>query len=404
MDNKKIARILRETADLLQIDGAIIGRYRSYEKAADLIESLPQPVEQMVETPEKLLELPGIGQGMMEHLTEIVKTGDYSLRQKLLKKYPATLLDVLMLQSLGPKKAALLWKQFKAGSVDDVERLAKEGKLRDLAGFGEKSEQNILRAVEAFKKLTGRFLISTAELAARGLRAHIMKMGKINKLPWYARLGIFGAVAVLVYAAFWYFVTSGTRKDTKNLQDQIATLKKANAEMQIVSQRLNEFRTTYKNKQEELEKKLTEINNRIDAIQKLRASQQGPSAVLAEIKARFDSVPGLYLKSVEQKDAELTIKGESPNEGSVTRFGQSMEFSSGLFSNLNIETTRQVAQFLKTPTGVQAQPVAANGILAELPEVVAFTIKCDYGPAKPPEPATPTQQASTTASHVAARN
>ena len=80
-----------------------------------------------------------------------------------------------------------------------------------------------------------------------------MKMGKINNLSWYARLGIFGAVAILFYAAFWYFVTSGTRKDTKNLQDQIATLKKANAEMQIVSQRLNEFRTTYKNKQEELE-------------------------------------------------------------------------------------------------------------------------------------------------------
>jgi len=167
---------------------------------------------------------------------------------------------------------------------------------------------------------------------------------------------------------------------------------------------LNDQMNAVKKEKEELEKRLTEINNRIDAIQKLRASQQGPSGVLAEIKARFDSVPGLYLKSVEQKDAELTIKGESPNEGSVTRFGQSMEFSSGLFTNLNIETTRQVAQFLKTPTGIQAQPVAANGVLAALPEVVAFTIKCDYGPAKPPEPATPTQQASTTANHVAARN
>jgi DNA polymerase (family 10) len=176
MDNKKIARILRETADLLQIDGAIIGRYRSYEKAADLIESLPQPVSQLVETPEKLLELPGIGQGMVDHLTEIVRTGDYSLRLKLLKKYPPTLLDVLALQSMGPKKAALLWKQFKAGTVDDLEKLAKEGKLRDLAGFGEKSEQNILRAIEAFRKLTGRFLISTAESAAEAITAHILKM------------------------------------------------------------------------------------------------------------------------------------------------------------------------------------------------------------------------------------
>jgi DNA polymerase (family X) len=177
MDNKKIARILRETADLLQVDGAIIGRYRSYEKAADLIEGLPQPVEQLVETPEKLLELPGIGKGLVEHLKEIVKTGDYSLRQKLLKKYPPGILEVLSLQSLGPKKAALLWKQFKAGSVADIEKLAKDGKLRELAGFGEKSEQNILRAVEAFKKLTGRFLISTAEAAAQGIAAHIAKKG-----------------------------------------------------------------------------------------------------------------------------------------------------------------------------------------------------------------------------------
>lgn len=178
MDNKQIARILRETAQLLEIDGAIIGRYRSYEKAAELIEALPQPVEQLVEKPEKLLELPGIGQGMVEHLTEIVKTGDYSLRKKLLKKYPETILDVLNLQSLGPKKVALLWKTFKAGTVQDVEKIAKEGKLRDLAGFGEKSEQNILKAVEVFRKSTGRFLISRAEEAAEAIAAHIKKAGK----------------------------------------------------------------------------------------------------------------------------------------------------------------------------------------------------------------------------------
>src|SRR5881409_3875762 len=175
MDNKQIARILRETAQLLEIDGAIIGRYRSYEKAAELIDSLPESVEQLVKEPEKLEELPGIGERMVEHLQEIVKTGDYSLRQKLLKKYPATILDVLQLQSLGPKKAALLWKKFKAGTVDDVGRIATEGKLRDVPGFGEKSEQNILKAVEAFKRSTGRFLLSRTEAAAEALRAHIQK-------------------------------------------------------------------------------------------------------------------------------------------------------------------------------------------------------------------------------------
>ena len=178
MDNRQIARILRETAQLLEIDGAIIGRYRSYEKAAELIDSLPQPVAQLIATPEKLLELPGIGQGMVEHLTEIVKTGDYSLRKKLLKKYPETILDLLTLQSLGPKKVLLLWKTFKAATVADVEKLAREGKLRDLAGFGEKSEQNILKAVQVFRKSTGRFLLSTAEEAALAIAAHIKKAGK----------------------------------------------------------------------------------------------------------------------------------------------------------------------------------------------------------------------------------
>jgi len=179
MDNKQIAKILRETASLLQIDGAIIGRYRSYEKAAELIDSLPESVEQLVQTPEKLEELPGIGERMVEHLTEIVKTGDYTLRKKLLKKYPESILHLLDLQSLGPKKVAFLWSEFKAGSVEDVEKLAKAGKLRDLPGFGEKSEQNILKAVEVFKKSSGRFLISRGEEAAEKIGAYIEKYGKL---------------------------------------------------------------------------------------------------------------------------------------------------------------------------------------------------------------------------------
>src|SRR2546428_9223550 len=156
MDNKQIARILRETAQLLEIDGAIIGRYRSYEKAAELIDGLPESIEQLVKEPEKLKELPGIGDRMVEHLEEIVKTGDYSLRKKLLKKYPATILDLLQLQSLGPQKVELLRSNFKPGTVAAVEKLAREEKLRDLAGFGGKSEQNIFRAVEVFSNSPGR--------------------------------------------------------------------------------------------------------------------------------------------------------------------------------------------------------------------------------------------------------
>jgi len=178
MDNKQIARILRETAELLQIDGAIIGRYRSYEKAADLIGGMHESIEQMAREEGKLEELPGIGDRMAEHIQEILKTGDYGLRQKLLKKFPATLLDILTLQGLGPKKVAFLWSNFQAGTVADVERLAKEGKLRDLAGFGEKTEQNILKAVETFKRATGRFRLDQAEASAEELIGYIKTYGK----------------------------------------------------------------------------------------------------------------------------------------------------------------------------------------------------------------------------------
>ena len=126
-----------------------------------------------------------------------------------------------------------------------------------------------------------------------------------------------------------------------------------------------------------------------DAIQKLRNAQQGPGAVLTEIKNRFDSIPGLYLKSVEQKDSELVIKGESPNEAAVTRFGQSMEFSSGLFSNLNIETQREVAKVSNKTT---ANNPAANTPDDENTEVVSFTIKCTYSPNGQHNPAPPANQ------------
>ena len=163
MENREVARVLRETAQLLEIDGAIIGRYRSYEKAAELIASLAESIEVMARDPEKLEELPGIGERMAEHIREILSTGDYALRKKLLKKYPLTMLELLTLQSLGPKKALILWREFKCCTVEQLEQLAREGKLRDLAGFGEKTEQNILKAIEVYKKISGRFLVPIAE-------------------------------------------------------------------------------------------------------------------------------------------------------------------------------------------------------------------------------------------------
>lgn len=181
-------------------------------------------------------------------------------------------------------------------------------------------------------------------------------------------------VAGLLTLAMGYDYYS-SRKDHDAAQQALATQQAINTQMVAVNK-----------EKDELEKKTKDIQVRIDAIQKLRASQQGPGNVLRSVKERIDSIPGLYLESVEQKGSELTIKGISPSESSVTRFGQSMEFSSGLFSNLSIETKREEVKISSTEA---AQPTTdANGqpLKPEVPEVINFTIKCSYTPSAPQSP------------------
>src|SRR2546430_10179480 len=117
-----------------------------------------------------------------------------------------------------------------------------------------------------------------------------MKIGNMNSLPWYLRFGIFAVIALVIYGGFWYFVTSGTRKQTKDLQAQIESFKKANAEAQIASQRLSEFRAAYKNKQEEL----AELNA-------LLPEQRELTKVLEGIQDRAH-ITGLSLRKFAPKD------------------------------------------------------------------------------------------------------
>ena len=125
--------------------------------------------------------------------------------------------------------------------------------------------------------------------------------------------------------------------------------------------------------QKELELKIKNVDLRIDAIKKLRSEQGGPSAVLEAVRERLKTRTDIYLDSIEQKGDQLTIKGSSPNEGSVTQFGRSLEFSSGLFTNLSIETQRKE---------IQGQKVSADDAEAPKVEVIEFTIRCAYTPDK----------------------
>ena len=126
-----------------------------------------------------------------------------------------------------------------------------------------------------------------------------------------------------------------------------------------------------KDEKDQLEKKKQAVESRIEAIQRLRDGQKGPVAVLEEIRDRVASMPGLYLKSVEQKGTSLIIDGSSSEEETVTRFGRSLEFSSGLFTNLTIETQKT----LPTETAVSTGATATPG-----PAFTNFTIRCTYNP------------------------
>lgn len=158
--------------------------------------------------------------------------------------------------------------------------------------------------------------------------------------------------------------------------DVVSTqMAKAEAEKELANQQeiAKQLEAVMK-EQKELEAKIANIDVRIGAIKKLRGSQAGPSAVLEALRERISMTPGIYLESVEQKGEQLTIRGNSPDESAVTRFGGSLEFSGGLFSNLGIETQR------KDMPG--ATPVNATDPNAQVPQIVNFIIRCAYTPSK----------------------
>jgi len=182
MENKAIASLLYETADLLEIDGQDVFRIRSYRRAAEAIDALPQQVRDLIQEPKRLLEVPGIGKGMLMNLQELFASGKIGVHEEMLAKYKPTMLDLLKIQGLGPKTIALIWSAYQVADVDGVENLAREGKIRILPRMGEKHEQKLLKAIESYRKLTGRFLISVAAETAEALTEHLKAIKGIEKV------------------------------------------------------------------------------------------------------------------------------------------------------------------------------------------------------------------------------
>lgn len=182
MENKGIADIFTEIADILDIQGENPFRVRSYRNAARTIADLSRSVPAMIAAQEKLEEIPGIGKSLQEKIEEIVSTGKCSFLEELRAKVPAGLTELLKLEGLGPKKVKLLYEELGVDSVDRLEKAAQAGKLRDLAGMGQRTEEKILKSVEKYRAGMGRFKLSVGYTYAQALLEYLKDIPVVQRL------------------------------------------------------------------------------------------------------------------------------------------------------------------------------------------------------------------------------
>jgi DNA polymerase (family 10) len=187
MDNKTMARLLAETADLLEIDGADSFRIRSYRRAAEAAEQTTVDLTEAASDTARLMQIDGIGKGMAAHLQAIAATGTLPLREELLARYGAGVLELLKLPGMGPKTVALLWEAGVIGSanIDSVGQLAEAieaGRLRGLPRMGAKQIEKLRKGIEDYRRSAGRFRIDVAEEEAQRIVAYLLKFEGIEKV------------------------------------------------------------------------------------------------------------------------------------------------------------------------------------------------------------------------------
>jgi DNA polymerase (family 10) len=174
MDNLALARVFGEIADLLEIKSENPFKIRAYRNAADTIAHLAEPIAALSE--KDRLGVPGIGKDLAGKLAELIETGSCRYYQDLLEEFPPTILDLLHLQGVGPKTVALLYRGLEIRTLDDLERAARDGRIRGLKGMGAKKEALILKALEERQRFAGRRLMAeahdTAAALVSDLRAH----------------------------------------------------------------------------------------------------------------------------------------------------------------------------------------------------------------------------------------
>ncbi len=188
MENLDVARTLTELADLLEIQGASPFRIRAYRNAVNTINSLSRPLKDMVAAGEDLTELPGVGKSVAKYIGEFLTSGSISRLEEVSAEFPRSLVQLMRLDGVGPKKARKLFEELDVRTVDDLAAELEAGRVQTLDGFGVKSAAKIIDAIEDHKKHTGRFQIRETERLIAGLLEHM------QSAPGVARIELAGSL------------------------------------------------------------------------------------------------------------------------------------------------------------------------------------------------------------------
>lgn len=180
--NADVAAIFEEIANLLEIQGANPFRIRAYRNAARTVGELGRDIRTLLEKGEDLTQLPGVGDDLAAKIHEIVETGKCSILDKLHKELPPAITELLKISGLGPKRVKALYHDLDVQTLEQLYRAAHDGRIRQLAGFGAKTEQHILESVKTHVTEARRFKLAVASQYADALAAYLQKVKGVGQV------------------------------------------------------------------------------------------------------------------------------------------------------------------------------------------------------------------------------
>jgi len=175
MSNEKVAQVLYEIADLLELKGVEF-KPRAYRRAARNIEELDKDIEEYYKE-DKLREIPGVGEAIAKKVAEIIQSRELNYLRELREEFPVGLLQIMEVPEIGPKTIMRLYKELKITNLHELKKAAEEHRIRGLKGFGGRSEENILKGIQLLEQRTGRMLLGYAYFYAKGIVDYMVETG-----------------------------------------------------------------------------------------------------------------------------------------------------------------------------------------------------------------------------------